>query len=443
MLEALEIESVEQLYEGVPDRLRLKRQLKLPPPIRSEAELARTLQRLLTRNESCERTLSFLGGGCWQHYVPAVCDEINQRAEFVSAYGGEAYTDHGKFQAFFEFASLIGELVECDAVALSTYDWGNAAGTALRMAGRLTGRRAVLCPRTTGPERHATVRTLCGGDLSVETIPYDSDTLRLDLDALERQLSDEVAAVYLEVPAYLGFLETNASAVAELAHARGALVVVGVDASSLGVLAAPPRYGADIVCGELQPLGMHMHYGGGLAGFVATPDDERYVGEHPGFLIGIAPAVEGSEHGFGYVDFERTLYISREQGKDFTGTATSLWAITAAVYLSLAGPEGMEELGRGIMQRARYAAMRLGEIPGVQAPAFPEPFFKEFVVSFEGTGKTVKDVNRALRKSGIFGGHDLSGEFPELGQSALYSVTEIHTREDIDRLTEALAEAVV
>jgi glycine dehydrogenase subunit 1 len=184
-----------------------------------------------------------------------------------------------------------------------------------------------------------------------------------------------------------------------------------------------------------------MNYGGGLAGFVATPDDERFVAEHPGFLIGIAPTSAEGEHGFGYLDFARTLFIGREEGTDFTGTATALWAITAAVYLSLAGPEGMEELGRGIMQRSRYATRKLDELPGVRAPAFDAPVFKEFMVSFEDTGRTVSDVNRALRERGIFGGHDLSREFPEFGQSALYCITEIHTREDIERLADALAEA--
>jgi glycine dehydrogenase subunit 1 len=346
MLETIGVADVDELYAAIPERLRLRRPLDLPPAVPAEAELLRTLRRTLARNETCEEMLSFLGGGCWQHYVPAVCDEVNQRAEFLSAYGGDPYTDKGKFQAFFEFASLLGELVELDAVALSTYDWGNAAGTALRMASRITGRNVVLCPHTTGPERRATIAAMGTGALALRTLPREIGSPLLDLTALDSELSDEVAAVYLEVPSYLGFIETRVAEIAERAHAAGALLVVGVDASSLGVIAPPPRYGADIVCGELQPLGMHMHYGGGLAGFVATPDEERFVAENPGFMIGIAPTAVEGEYGFGYLDHARTLYVDRDEGKDFTGTSTGLWAITAAVYLSLAGPQGMEDLGR-------------------------------------------------------------------------------------------------
>jgi glycine dehydrogenase subunit 1 len=441
MLEAIGVEDVDALYAAIPERLRLRRPLDIPPAVTSEAELQRTLSATLARNESCEEQLSFLGGGCWQHYVPAVCDEVNQRAEFLTAYGGDPYTDHGKFQAFFEFQSLLGELVELDAVGLSVYDWGNAAGIALRMASRVTGRKVVLCPDTTGPERLATIRTMCKGAIEVRTLAHEHGSALLDLAALDAELSDAVAAVYLEVPSYLGVLETRAAEIAERAHAAGAVVVVGVDAISLGVLAPPPCYGADIVCGELQPLGVRMHFGGGLAGFVATRDEERLVSEFPGFMIGVAPTSAEGERGFGYLDHARTLYFDRDQGKDFTGTATALWAITAAVYLALAGPQGMQELGRGIMQRSHYAASRLDTIPGVRAPALNAPFFKELVVSFDGTGRSVAEVNGALRERGILGGHDLSRELPELGQSALYCVTEIHTRADIDRLADALAQA--
>jgi glycine dehydrogenase subunit 1 len=218
--------------------------------------------------------------------------------------------------------------------------------------------------------------------------------------------------------------------------------VAGVDAVSLGVLEAPPRYGADIVCGELQALGVHMHYGGGLAGFVATPDEERYIAEYPTFLIGLAPTAVEGEYGFGEVAWERMSYVQRGESSEYGGTTQNLWAIVAGAYLALLGPKGLAELGQGIMQRSQYAARRVGELPGVEAPALSGPFFKELVVRFDGTGKTVADVNRGLRERGIFGGKDISMEFPELGQSALYCVTEVHTKADIDRLAETLSEVI-
>ena len=442
MLEEVGASDAAELYAAIPERLRLSRPLDLPPALRSEAALRRHVEGLLRRNTSCAEALSFLGGGCWQHYVPSVCDEIGNRAEFVTAYYGETYTDHGKLQALFEFASLIGELVELDAVGQATYDWATAAASAISMASRITGRGSALVPASLSPERRSVIEGYCGPRTQIAGIPFDQASGLTDVDALAGALSKEVACVYLELPGYLGTLETRAPQIAELAHAAGALVVVGVDPISLGVLEAPPRYGADIVCGELQPLGVHMHYGGGLAGFVATPDEERYVSEYPTFLVGLAPTAVEGEYGFGEVLWERMSYVQREASTEYAGTTQNLWAIVAAVYLSLLGPAGLAELGQGIMQRAQYAAARLSELPGVEAPALDAPYFKEFVVSYDGTGREVSAVNAALRERGIFGGKDLSSEFPELGQSALYCVTEVHTKDDIDRLVETLSEVI-
>jgi glycine dehydrogenase subunit 1 len=442
MLEEVGVENADELYAAIPERLRLGRPPDLPPALRSEAVLRRHVEGLLSANTPCGEALSFLGGGCWPHYVPAVCDEIGNRAEFVTAYYGETYGDHGKLQALFEFASLIGELVELDAVGQPTYDWATAAATAISMASRVTGRATALVPASLSPERRSVIEGYCQPRTRIEQVAFDPATGQLDLQALERALSDAVSCVYLEVPAYLGTLEGAAAEIAELTHAAGALLVAGVDAVSLGVLEAPPRYGADLVCGELQALGIHMHYGGGLAGFVASPDDERYVSEFPTFLIGLAPTSVEGEYAFGEVLWERMSYVTRGESSEYMGTTQNLWGIVAAVYLSLLGPAGLAELGQGIMQRSQYAAARLSELPGVAAPALDAPFFKEFVVSFEGTGRSVGAINAALRERGIFGGKDLSREFPVLGQSALYCVTETHTQADVDRLVEALSEVI-
>jgi glycine dehydrogenase subunit 1 len=442
MLQEIGAKDSEELYAVVPERLRHAGLLDLPAPFRSEYALRRHVEGLLDRNESCNERLSFLGGGCWQHYVPAVCDHIGNRAEFVTAYYGESYTDHGKLQALFEYASMVGELVELDAVSQPTYDWGTAAATAISMAARLSGRSVALVPESLAPERRSIIEGYCAPRVEVVPVPFDAASGLLDLDSLRGRLSTDTACVYVENPGYLGTVESHAGEIAGLAHEAGALSVVGVDAVSLGVLEAPPRYGADIVCGELQGLGVHMHHGGGLAGFIATPDDERYVAEYPTFLVGLVPTAVEGEYGFGEVAWERMSYVQRGESSEYAGTTQNLWAIVAATYLALLGPAGLAELGQGIMQRAQYAAKRLGELPGVEAPALSAPSFKEFVVRFDGTGKTVAEINGALRERGIFGGKDLSNEFPELGQSALYCVTEIHTKADIDRLCETVSEVI-
>jgi glycine dehydrogenase subunit 1 len=310
------------------------------------------------------------------------------------------------------------------------------------MAGRITGRRQVLLPRTIDPGKLSKIRDYAQPALEIELIAYDPKTGGLDLDDLRAALSPETAAVYLDVPAYLGFIETHGDQIAQLAHEAGALCVVGVDPISLGVLAPPAAYGADIVCGDIQPLGMHMQYGGGHAGFIASHDEEQYVMEYPSRLFGIAPTSVPGEYGFGDVAYERTSFAQREGGKEWVGTAAALWGITAGVYLALMGPQGMVEIGQGVMARARYAMIRLNQIEGVRAPLFAAPHFKEFGVNFDGTGWTVAEINQGLLARGIFGGKDLSAEFPELGQSALYCVTEVHTQADLDRLAQAIEEVV-
>jgi len=419
MLKSIGVEDVEALYQEIPEKLRFKRRLDLPRPFLAESELKKHVMSILLKNKTCEENLNFLGGGCWQHYVPAVCDEIVGRSEVLTAYAGEPYSDLGKFQLLFEYQSQLGELVGMDVVCLPIYSWGTAAGCAVRMASRITGRSEVLVPGTVSPERLATIRTFCQpvimpGHIEVKLISYDSKTGLLDLEDLENKISPRTAAVYIENPSYLGFIEAQGEKISEIAHTNGALSIVGVDPISLGVLLAPADYGADIVVGTAQPLGIHMNCGG------------------------------GGEYGFGWSTWDRTSYVVRDdqgqirsQSKDFIGTSSNLWAIGAAVYMALMGPSGFKEIGELIIQKSHYAIKLLSEVKGVEV-IFGPNIFKEFVVNFDGTGKTVKDINKALLGHNIFGGKDISKEFPELGASALYCVTEMHSQDDIKKLTNAL-----
>jgi len=446
MLKEIGVPDIDTLYQEIPEELRLKETLKLPKPFPSEAELKRHVMGILSRNKTCEGYLNFLGGGCWQHYVPAVCDEIAGRSEFLTAYGGTAYSTFGRIQAQFEFQSLMGELVGMDVVSMPSYSWGAVAGNAVRMASRMTGRREVLIPKTIGPERLAIIRTFCRSvieenSIAVKPVEYDAKTGLMDLGDLGSKISSNTAAVYLENPSYLGFIESGGEAIAEIAHKQGAECIVGVDPISLGIVAPPPDYGADIVIGTAQPFGIHMSYGGGAIGFIASRDEERYVAEYPSWLISITDTKEEGEYGFGFCRFERTSYIGREKAKDFLGTVTGLLTITAAVYMSLMGPEGFREIGKTIIQKSHYAMDSLSQLNGVTV-LFPSHAFKEFVVNFDGTGRSVRNINKALLDYRIFGGKDLSKDFPELGDSALYCVTEVHTKEDIDKLTQALKEVI-
>lgn len=442
MLNAVGAKSVDELYAEIPESIRLKRKLDLPEPFLSEASLVRHVESLLAKNQSTREALSFLGAGCAQHYVPAVCDEINSRGEFLTAYAGEPYEDHGRFQSLFEYESMMAEMLNMDVVNVPVYDGGQAMGTALRMAGRITGRKLALLPATTAPDKLSQIRDYVRPDVHVELVAFDPATGLMDLDALGRQINVQTAAVFIENPSYLGFLETQASEIGTVAHEHGSLFVVGVDPISLGVIRPPVEYGGDIACGDIQSLGIHMNYGGGHAGFIATRDEEAFVAQFPSRLFGVATTSVEGEYGFGDVAYERTSFAVREEGKEWVGTAAALWGITAGVYLALMGPQGMVEIGRGIMQRTRYAMQRLAGLPDVRVPFANTPHFKEFVVDFNRTSKTVTEINRALHERGIFGGSDLSREFPALGQCGLYCVTETHTQADIGRLVSAIQEVL-
>lgn len=444
-LDAVGVENVEELFVQIPPHHRLKGKLPLPPAMASEAVLRRHLVDLLSANETCEENLSFLGGGIWRHHVPAVVDEIVRRSEFLTPVWGTPSSDHGRNQAWFEFASQLGELVGMEFVGLPVYSWGCAEGNAIRMAARLTGRDQVLVPRAISPERLGVIRTYCGspslgGAIEVHLVDYDPVTGALDLDDLRAKLSPRTAAVLFENPGYLGAIETNAAEIATIAREAGAETIVGVDPISLGILEPPGAYGADIVIGSIQPLGVRMSAGGGAGGFIATRDEPRYAHQYPTLNLSIGETTAG-EYGFSMTLFHQTSYGSREEGNDWTGNSVYLHAVANAAYMAMMGPEGFAELGRLVIGRSHYAARRLAEITGVSVLA-KAGFFKEFVVRFDDANTTVAEVNRRLRAHGIFGGIDLSTSFPELGQSALYCVTEVHERADLDRLVTAVEEVL-
>jgi glycine dehydrogenase subunit 1 len=446
MLKEIGAASIEELFEQIPVAHRLQTPLNLPRQLKSEAELKRHLVATLSRNATCEQNLSFLGAGCWQHHVPAVVDEIIGRAEFLTPVWGSPQSDHGRNQAWFEYASQLGELLEMEVVQLPVYSWGCAAGHAIRMAARLTGRNEVLLPRLIDPERLSVIRNYCEPaemrhHIEMVPIGHDPETGGLNLAELRAKLSPRTAAAYVESPSHFGVLEARAAEIAALARADGAETIMGVDPITLGVIRSPADCGADIAVGPTQSLGVHMNCGGGVGGFIASRDEERYVRQYNGFLVSITDTAEPGEYGFALASSHQTSYGMREEGRDWTGNSVYLWAIANAVYMTLLGPQGFRELGELILQQAHYAARAIGRIKGVRI-LFPQGFFKEFVVNFDATGRTVAEVNRDLAAHGIFGGKDLARDFPALGQSALYCVTETHAKEDIDRLVEALREVV-
>ena len=429
------IKDVEELFSDLPVK---SRPPNLPGPM-TEYELRRHIEGILAKNR--DDLVVFCGSGCWPHYVPAVVDEIINRTEFKTAYLGEPEAEKGKMQALFEFQSLVAELIAMDVVINSVYSESSAAGEAANMARRLTGRSEILVPQNMNIEKLQVMKSYTewsGG--RIKPIAYRPKDGRLDVNDLKKKISSKTAAVFIDNPSYLGVLEDQVDRIAETAHGHGALYIVSVDPSSLGVMRPPGDYDADIVVGSGQPLGLHMNYGGNSLGFFGCRSEPKYLDQLPGYVAAITTTIDGKDKA--YLDTlweKRHFFFQRENATSMIGSSSNLCAIGAAVYLSLLGPQGMRELGEGIIQRTMYAIQEISRVKRIQTPIFNGPHFKEFTINFDRTGKTVKEVNRILLNGhGIVGGKDLSVDFPELGQSALFCVTEVHVSEDIDRLADAI-----
>ncbi|WP_345762512.1 aminomethyl-transferring glycine dehydrogenase subunit GcvPA [Diaminobutyricibacter sp. McL0608] len=433
MLDAVGAASVEDFYADVPAELRLGRALDLPEPLVAEQDLVRHVGGLLRRNRAVEPGRLFLGAGTYQHAVPAVVDEVINRSEFLTAYAGEPYEDHGRFQALFQYQSLMGELLNQDVVNVPTYDGYQAAATSLAMAGRITGRRTVLLVSDAHPDKLSKVRDYIAPTIDLVLVPTVGAVA--DLQTVTGLLDDTVAAIWVETPSYTGALETALAELADAAHAVGAVVIVGTDPISLGILTPPADLGADIVHGDIQSLGLHPWFGGAHGGFIAVHDDTRFVMELPSRLFGLASTDVPGEYGFGDVAYDRTSFAVREEGKEWVGTAAALWGIAAGVYLALMGPQGMAEVGETVLARTTYAARSLTALAGVRL-ADGAVHFREFVLDVTDAALTAPELVAAGRASGFEPGHAVDDGH------LLVCVTEQNTQTDIDDLAAVLGAAL-
>jgi glycine dehydrogenase subunit 1 len=442
MMREIGIKDIDELYSDIPEKYRLKKPLNLPPTGLSESAVKKHVETLLSKNKTCTDMPVFLGAGCWPHYVPAAVKEIVRRSELLTAYTPyQPEIAQGMLQALFEYQSMICELVDMEVSNCSMYDWASALGEAARMAARLRGRNQVLVPKIIHPERKEVLHAYGEpAGITIEYVDYDPDTGLLNLEDLKDKISGKTAAVYIENPSYLGVIESQVEEIAEEAHKHEALFIVGVDPTSLGVLKPPGEYEADIVVGEAQPLGNPMNFGGPLLGIMACRDDMSLIRQMPGRVIGMTTTLDNSRNGFCMALQTREQHIRRERATSNICSNEALCAVASAVYMALLGPQGMRELGEAIMYRANYAMHLLTQISCVRTPVFKASHFKEFTINFDEAGLTIREVNAKLLQQQIQGGKDISMDFPELGQTALYCVTEIHSKEEIERLAEAMGE---
>lgn len=400
------------------------------------------MEGILSKNVTSKDALSFLGGGVWSHHVPAVVDTLAGRGEFLTSYTPyQPEISQGMLQSLFEYQSMMAELLEVDVVNSSLYDWASALGEAARMSARITRRNEFIVPHLLSPERLTVLKSYANPiGIRIKEVSQSLHTGQINLEALKEEISPQTAGLYIENPAYLGHLIHNVEALAELAHDAGSLFVVGVDPTSLGVLKPPGRYDADIVVGEGQPLGNYVNYGGPLLGIFACRNDPQLIRQMPGRLVGLTTTKDGREEGYCMVLQTREQHIRREKATSNICTNHALTALRAAIYMASMGGRGFRRLGEHLFAITQYTTQRLSKVDGVKVPVFQGCHFKDFTVNFDRTGKTGVEVSKHLLEWNILGGQPLSKDFPELGDTFLYSVTEMHTQGDVDALYEALKE---
>ncbi len=434
MLDAIGVTSVEALFEAqIPAGVRLGRELDLPPGL-PEHEVFAHLKSLADRNVSVEDEVTFLGAGMYDHYVPALVDMLMERSEFLTPYTPyQPEISQGGLQVMFEYQTAISELTGLPVSNASVYEGPSAVAAAGYLA-RLANRRPrFLISRGVHPHARETLRTVSlGYGTTVEEIPLRNGVT--DFDALQAALGEDVGAVFVAQPNFLGAVEDLAP-IAAAAHEHGALAVACADPLTLGVLEAPGNQGIDVCVGEGQTLGNRLDYGGPSFGFFAAT--EEHLRRMPGRIAGEARDVDG-KRGFVLTLQTREQHIRREKATSNICTSQALNALAGVVYLSWLGRHGIVELGELLVQRTHYARETLGRLEGVEA-LHDQPVVREFALTLQAP---VDRVIERCADQGINPGYALGRSYEEHPNALLVALTERRSRTDIDRLATVLGEAV-
>jgi glycine dehydrogenase subunit 1 len=430
MLAKIGISSLDELFDSIPDGVKLKRDLNVPAAL-SEPELLSHFESVASRNEY-SHFLSFLGAGAYSHYIPAVVDYLSSRGEFVSPYTPyQPEVSQGTLHIIFEFQTLICQLTGMDIANASLYDGASGAAEAVLMANRLNHRTRVLVSRTLHPQYRETIRTYTRNlGIAVEEIGYTQQG-GLDLAEIEKQCDESTAAVVYQSPNFFGVIE-DIRAISEISHKHKALsVAVVAEPLSLGLLEAPGKLGADVVTGEAQSFGLNLSFGGPYLGFIACA--QAFIRQLPGRIAGQTRDIDG-ERGFVLTLSTREQHIRRERATSNICTNQALCLLRATIYLETLGKKGLHELAGHNVQKANYAKELVSKIKGIRTK-FSDAVFNEFVLELE---KPWDKVEAKLKEQGLIGGLGLGRFYPELEKCALVCVTEMHSKGDIDRLANAL-----
>jgi glycine dehydrogenase subunit 1 len=434
MLAEIGAASIDSLFEVIPEEYRLNRDLDVPRQ-QGESEIIDYFRAAAAKNST--GYASFLGAGAYSHYRPVIIDSLVQRGEFLTSYTPyQPEITQGTLQAIFEFQTMIAELTGMDVANASMYDGSTGAAEAVMMAVRVTGRHKAVVARTVHPEYREVLATYAKHQGLPSTLAgYNPETGRVDLEALEAEVTNETAAVLVQNPNFFGIIE-DIPAIAAIAHAKGALLIVSIaEAVSLGVVRPPLE--ADIVSMEAQSFGVALSYGGPFCGVIAAK--EQFLRQMPGRLVGQTVDSNGYR-GFVLTLATREQHIRREKATSNICTNQALVALMATIFLTVYGKEGIRELAEHNLAKADYAAQMLAAQPGAKLLFTGAPRFHEFVLS------TVEDSSvwgKRLLDEKIIGGLDLSKWYPELGNATLWCATELITKEQIDAAAQVLAEGLV
>jgi glycine dehydrogenase subunit 1 len=437
MLAAIGIPSLDALYDSIPEEARFAKELALEPSL-DEPSLMRHLEELARKNRAAGM-LSFLGAGAYEHHFPPAADQLLLRSEFYTAYTPyQPEVAQGTLQVIFEFQTIISEILGLPVANASMYDGASAAAEAVLMARRLTGREHTVISGGVHPHYVGTIETyvqgIGHGKSSLQHVPVGADGAA-DVAALTAAITDQTACVVVGYPNFFGCV-ADVRAIADAAHAKGALLVTATeDPYALALLAPPGAIGADIAVGEGQPLGLPPQYGGPGVGLFACRNDRKYLQQVPGRLVGETVDKHG-RRGYVLTLATREQHIRRERATSNICTNSGLCATAVTLKMCMLGKRGFVEAARQCLAKAEYLKGAIKALPGYALP-YAAPTFNEFVIQVRGgdAGALV----RALAARDIVAGFELARSFPDRKGELLVAVTERHTRADLDRLVEALS----
>lgn len=430
MLTAIGVKSIDDLFSDIPEKVRFKGEYKLKKA-KSESALLKELTELSEKNANLRSHSSFLGAGVYDHYMPVIVDHVISRSEFYTAYTPyQPEISQGELQAIFEFQTMICELTGMDVANSSMYDGGTALAEAAMLSAGHTRRKKLLVSEAVHPESRAVLSTYAKGQyLELEVVPYKNGVT--DTEQLTGMMTDEVAGFITQYPNFFGRIE-NLAEIEQIVHEHKGMLIVSSNPLSLGVLKPPGEFGADIVIGDAQPFGIPAAFGGPHCGYFAVTS--KLMRKVPGRLVGQTVDEDG-KRGFVLTLQAREQHIRRDKATSNICSNQALNALAASVAMTALGKKGVREMALQNLQKAHYAKEQL-KANGLEI-AFEGPSFNEFVVKLSGS---VAAANKMLLQKGIIGGYDLTCDYPALTNHMLVAVTELRTKEEIDRFAQELGD---